>query len=598
MDYINYLNHPIYNILVNIFLIIPLLFISFSKSFTSNKLFSFNLMISVSLNILLLNIFAVALTILKLGYLITLIPILLYLILIKFYFSKKLFLFKNFIKIKLILIDDWKKNKLILITLLLLGLCSQLTALDSDSFLYHLGYPFKLIQNNFSYENLSWYHLNLLSYGEINNLYGLLFKTDTFVSSLNFIYFFILYLYVSEICIIKSYKLKIIFFSFPIFYFFIASQKFFFVPTVIILIFISYNILIENKFKITNYLIFYFAIFTKFTFFLFPIIFYFYQILLKLNFKNFLKCTKINLISLLPIFSLFLIFRIYHTNHPFFPFFIENTIDKVIFLDWIIQMTNFLNFSFLNFFNLIVPSSFEGITNFLGVSFIFVIFLIYRNDFLSKIFIITLICSAIIFFQTSARFYFIIFFLSILLYINKYNFVFKNILYENVILKSFSIAQIFILISLCFYSILVFGKSIYSENGRLEILSKYGYDFKGISEINTFINKKNLDLNYIFISRSNIFAKDKFISYELTSTVLSEKKIIFYSIFDEYIKINKINSILIKKDVFDSFPFLNCIKDEEIYQTKHILSSSRNPFNNSEVKYVLFSLKNDISNCY
>ena len=113
-----------------------------------------------------------------------------------------------------------------------------------------------------------------------------------------------------------------------------------------------------------------------------------------------------------------------------------------------------------------------------------------------------------------------------------------------------------------------------------------------------FINRNNLDLNYIFISRSNIFAKDNFISYELTSTVLSEKKIIFYSIFDEYIKINKINSILIKKDVFDLYPFLKCIKDKEIYQSKEISSSSRNPFNKSNVKYLLFSLKDDISKCY
>ena len=70
---------------------------------------------------------------------------------------------------------------------------------NSDSFLYHLAFPFKLIQSNFEYYNLSWYHLNLLSYSELNNLYGLLFKSETFVSTLNFIYFVFFTFFIFEL---------------------------------------------------------------------------------------------------------------------------------------------------------------------------------------------------------------------------------------------------------------------------------------------------------------------------------------------------------------------------------------------------------------
>ena len=145
----------------------------------------------------------------------------------KIYFCKKIFLI-NINKIKNILQINSYEKIWILILLSLLGITSQITALDSDSFLYHLAFPFKLIQGNFEYNNLSWYHLNLISYGELNNLYGLLFKSENFVSTLNFIYFVFFTLFIFELKKKIIYNYQLLFFFLFQYIFFSSLRKNFF----------------------------------------------------------------------------------------------------------------------------------------------------------------------------------------------------------------------------------------------------------------------------------------------------------------------------------------------------------------------------------
>ena len=81
--------------------------------------------------------------------------------LIKFY--KKLNILRKFLF----------NYKILFFGLILLFISTFIVALDGDSYTYHLALPYKLIINNFDYLNESWFHTNLVSYAEVNNLFGL-----------------------------------------------------------------------------------------------------------------------------------------------------------------------------------------------------------------------------------------------------------------------------------------------------------------------------------------------------------------------------------------------------------------------------------------
>ena len=597
MQYLNYLNHPLINIITNFILIFPFIIISLSNNHKNNYLLSYKIIISTSISLLLMNLSLMILLFYNLMNLSLIIPLIFYIYaMYKIYFYKKIF-FINVNKIKEILQINSSEKTWIITLLSLLGITSQITALDSDSFLYHLAFPFKLIQSNFEYYNLSWYHLNLLSYSELNNLYGLLFKSETFVSTLNFIYFVFFTFFIFEL--IKKNNLKIpiiIFFSFPIYFFFISSQKFFFVPTTIIICFIVNSIFYKKIFMYKEYLVLYYAVFTKFTFFFYPIIFFVYEILKYRNKKKIFEITKLNFLSSIPIIVIFYFFRYEFTTHPFFPIKINTTFDNIIFLEWFDQMSNYMAFDLVNFINIYVPNSLSSLSSFLGISILFVILSLVYSKNIQKILIISLFIFSFFFIQASARFYFCLTIITIFIFIFNEDLT-RHILLNKTI-KLIAYLQSFVLFTICIYAISNFGQSIYSDKGRSSVLNKYGYDFSAINSINEHIEKYNLDRRYIFISRSNLFSINEFISYEMTSTVLSEKQEFFYKIYDNYITQNGINSIIASKDVFENYEFLNCIKDNEIYKSDEFEISSRNNFNKSKRIYMLYSLKDDISGCY
>ena len=293
---------------------------------------------------------------------------------------------------------------------------------------------------------------------------------------------------------------------------------------------------------------------------------------------------------------LFYFFRYEFTIHPFFPIKISNTFDIIIFIEWVDQMSNYLTFDLINFINIYFPSSFSSLSSFLGISILFIILSLIYSKNLEKVIIIALFIFSIIFIQASARFYFSCTIITIFIYMINIVQIKNNLLINSI--KLIAYLQSFILFLICIYAILNFGQSIYSDKGRMNVLNKYGYDFSGINSINEHIRKYNLDYKYIFISRSNLFSINEFISYEMTSTVLSEKSDLFYKIYNNYIIKNGINSIIASKSVFENYEFLNCIKDNEIYKSEEFEISSRNNFNKSKGIYMLYSLKDDISGCY
>jgi hypothetical protein len=54
---------------------------------------------------------------------------------------------------------------------------------DADSLRYHLGFPAKALYDGFFYQ-YEWIHGRLFGYGELLNLFGLFFGTDSFGSLL------------------------------------------------------------------------------------------------------------------------------------------------------------------------------------------------------------------------------------------------------------------------------------------------------------------------------------------------------------------------------------------------------------------------------
>ena len=601
MDYLNYLNHPIQNIFINIFLVLTILMPILFRKFNNSNFVSYTIIVNLTINLIAINILIVMLFIINQVKLTILIP-LLFLIYSTFLFKKKRrIFFLNFFLVKKNFKNFFLEEKIILFIITLFFFSSFLTALDSDSFLYHLAFPFNLIKNDFNFVNYSWFHANLITLSELNNLYGLLFKSENFISFLNFTYFFLFYFFIYEYHKYFEYKFsKIIYFCFPVLYFLIISQKFFFAPMVIIVVTFIHQVFINQKLNFKNHIVFYYAVLSKFTFFYFPFILFFYMILKNCNFLFFYKSFKINLLAGLLTLLLLYFFRYLILDYKFFPFYINDSFYFDIFNFWVAQMSQFLRPNIQNIINLFFPLNFkENITSFLGI-YIFIPFLLilYFKKSYEVLILVLFFLFFFLFNQTSSRFLIPIVYISIFMTLPYINILFyrNSIFYKFFIY--FSYLQSLSVISLCLYSFIFFGSSIFSENGRYKVLNKYAYDFNGITTVDKYIKDNNLNISYILVSKSNLFSNEKFLSWEFTSSILTMNDILSYQSFKKYLNFYQINHLLISDFDLNNYKFLNCIKKDLIYESPYIFNSSRNLIHKSKKKYYLFSIIDNLETCY
>lgn len=598
LSYITILNSPIVSIFTNFFLITSILLPSIIYKNIS-KLKSFGLMINFTSLLIINNVLVIILIKLNKHLFIDYIFIINFIIAFAFYikFKKKYLIiyksiFNNLIKIL-------KKFKILLLNTILLLISTFIVALDGDSYMYHLSFPIKLIINNFEYTNPSWFHTNLVSYAEINNLYGLIHGSDNYVSFLNFTYFIFFIMFLVEYFDLNkiNYNLIILFVATPFFYFLIVSQKFFFGPFLIISLFIFYFLNIEYKFSFKYLLVFNYAILTKITFYFYPFIF-FIAFFIKNNFsKDFKYLLYYSLLSGLPLFIVLYLFRIDYLQFPLFPFIIDDNYLTFLFNDWVSDQKNFLKFKFDLFFNIFFPTSFYNLTNFLGI-FVFYAVLIFfiPRKIEHKVLIIIMIIISIFFFQTSPRFYFIIFFISLFFSINYINIKFSESCKNSLIFISY-FQNLFLILTLSF-SIYSFGLSILSSELRDKILISNGYDYIYFKKLNSFIENNSLKGGVITYSRSNLFSPNNFSSIELISSVITTTDNKDRLEFINYLNLYDIKYIYADHSDYKRHSFIDCISDTKIFETGNLKTSARNPTYEINKNFQLYKLKKDITDCF
>ena len=595
-NYINYLNDPITNFFINLILIFSLLIPSVLIS-NSSKIYSFGLLINFTTLIIINNILIIALILLQLDNYLRYSIFFFYFISILIYFRYGKGNLLKFSKQINNLVKFLFNYKIFFLGFILLFISTFIVALDGDSYTYHLALPYKLIINNFDYLNESWFHTNLVSYAEVNNLFGLIYGSDNYVSLLNFIYFFILLLFLIEYFQLKkiNQNLIILFFSTPFFYFLIISQKFFFGPIIVIGLSIFNFLKVEKNISFKYLSVFFYAVLTKITFYIYPLIFI--VSCLNINLKL-LKKFIFKSILVFPILFLFLyLFRIKFFEFPYFPFYVQDSPLTFLFEDWVSDQKQFLKFTPQLLLNIIVPTSIYNLTNFLGIfSFYFFLVFIIKNNLKDKLVILIILIFSLLLFQTSTRFYFLLFFLSLLFSIDYISINFSIIKRNFLIFLSYT--QFFLLISLLLFSLYLFGSSIFDSKSREDILTKHGYDYIYFKKLDEFLIDNNMEVGIISYSRSNLFNTNIFSSIELISSVITSHSDPDRLEFINHLKRNNIQYIFADKVDFNTHYFLNCIRNELIFETGDINTSARNPAYLKSKNFQLYSLNKKIDNCF
>ena len=575
--------------LINLFYAFLFLFFVFTCSFLlkyedDNEVSIIFIFRNFSFILFILCIFAIVFSLFKIIIFNSYTIYFLFLIALIIFFKKKnsiYFFFKKYFK----LIIYYKYLSFILF---LLFINSLLPILDSDSYLYHLAYPYRLIINNFNYINESWFHTNLILYAEIINLISVSFKSDNFVSILNFIFLLFIILFLID----KKLSQGLIFIiSSPLIYFFIISQKFFFAPLVILFYFFIKIINLE-KINYIDYSIFLFSILSKFTFMVYLPFFFILHILNDFTLRHVLKIIIRYSIFLFIVGSPIFLFRINFISEPFFPFYYDNELLHL----WYLDMRNFMVPSLYNFTNILLPLTFDSIRSFLGVFFIFIfltfIILFYKKKYNHLIPLIILIILSLLFLQTSSRFYYFLsiisFFYFLIFYENRYFFNFFNIL------KSLAIFQSFFLLIILFTSLYLFKSTfldLNSNHNKHKIFLRYATDYNYMNDLELFKNENNFkNINSILISRSNIFFNDNFMSVEMFDYVNRdlEKNI---NTLKNYMIENDINYIFGPATYVKNLINNKCIKSKLIHTVDDLSRYSRNPLKSEQLIFSLYEIR-------
>ena len=268
-----------------------------------------------------------------------------------------------------------------------------------------------------------------------------------------------------------------------------------------------------------------------------------------------------------------------------------------LFEDWVSDQKQFLKFTPQLLLNIIVPTSIYNLTNFLGIfSFYFFLVFLIKDNLKDKLIIVMMLIISVLLFQTSTRFYFLLFFLSLLFSIDYISLNF-SIIKKNILIF-LSYIQFFLLIFLLLFSLYLFGKSIYDNKSREDILTKHGYDYIYFKKLDDFLINNNMEIGIISYSRSNLFSTNIFSSIELISSVITSHSDPDRLEFINHLKRNNIQYIFADKIDFNTHYFLDCIRKELIFETGDIMTSARNPAYLRSKNFQLYSLNKKIDNCF
>ena len=282
----------------------------------------------------------------------------------------------------------------------------------------------------------------------------------------------------------------------------------------------------------------------------------------------------------------------FHISH-----FLFKTVIEFLFKDWVSDQKQFLKFTPQLLINIIIPTSIYNLTNFLGIfSFYFFLIFLIKNNLKDKLTIIMMLIISLFLFQTSVRFYFLLFFLSLMFSIDYISLNFS--IFKKNVLIFLSYTQFFSLIFLLLFSLYLFGSSIYDSKSREDILTKHGYDYVYFKKLNEFLINNDMEIGIISYSRSNLFSINNFSSIELISSVITSHSDPDRYEFINHLRRNDIQYIFADHIDFNTHYFLDCIRNELIFETGDIKTSARNPAYLRSKNFQLYSLNKKIDNCF
>jgi len=236
--------------------------------------------------------------------------------------------------------------------------------------------------------------------------------------------------------------------------------------------------------------------------------------------------------------------------------------------------------------SLFIPISLSDLTQFLGLGFFSIFFLIKykfhnKNIFLFNIFFFIIIYTIVG--QKSPRFYLEIYFLLILVLSIILKNIYTTISYK--ILRSSILLQSIFTLCILFVGVFTLLPGIFSDNLNKKILSKYASGYNLYKWVNESLPKNSL---IITNHRSTYFAEHEVIFFEMASH-LDNSDFFSRNYFLEEIKKKKPNFILFygydNYFKYNSFNFYKCTNGLFSKKIKVGFEETRNPFNTNHSHY-------------
>ena len=473
--------------------------------------------------------------------------------------KSKIFIFSNIQKTLSYFRNLKIFQKLFFLFFLLYFLISLCPPTSGDSVAYHLSLSKYILENGFLPQNYFDFESKLFGSGELFNAFPLSINAYQFTSFLQFLGLLSIFGLLKKKCDENNLNNKarltlyIFLFSCPMFIFLLATSKpqFFYISLSIISFIFLFNIknnldkesvfkilILCNIFLLT-------AVSAKINFTLSLIVFNFiflnFIFKKKILFKSFIFLSIIFAFSLLPP----ALWKSEFYNYSFYNFLINPLpINLGGYEDYYLFLKNYDSdkFPYLIF----LPSSLGSFTNTLGLSSIFLVFLLLFNyQGKNKFIIIFIIFLTImmIFGQKSPRFLIEIYILSILLLPKIYNKVDKNSFFN--ILKPVIFGQSFIVALSLLWGIIFIFPANFSEKLNHKILLKYADGYSMYNWVNSVLPKNE--------------------------TIIVDHRSTFFLDTTNYMNISALTNI--KYDEFESRQFY--LKDIMKLKPKYILFSRK-----------------------
>lgn len=485
-----------------------------------------------------------------------------------------------------------KKNNLeffiLFIFLFLFFILSVTAPTMADALDYHLGVAkFVNLKNNFPNPNM-WLHSTLYGLGEVYISIGLNVYSDTLGSIVQFFALAsFLDFFSKEINNEKKFFIFFIFIlSSPVLIFLLSGAKFQILPQ-LISTFVLYFLVKEEKIKYNLFIVLLFLILGNTAF---KLSFFISSFVLTI-----FLLTKIK-IELRFIITGFIIFSII-----FLPKVLYNLInaDQINFLsiftlapkEFLESLKNFRENNIFFPLNLFIPDSFGKLSTILGFQIVVLFFIKNIKKEIILIFFVVLVTS-IIYFSISqgiARIYYeMLLWLSLsLIFVRNYKI---NLKYINFLL----LINAAIVVSILSFGIFNLAPSLFSNDYRQNIMSKYAHEFKGVEWVNSNLKDDGLILTNL---RSTTLLVNDFIPMDYTQYKLKKENLDQYY---NFLRRQNIKYLVLKNYNQKNNYFFNKCKLVIKKQSPNFQIETRNIFNKSSfynVTILRFKHKN-FSDCF